>query len=83
MNVSTTTHQLHKRQIYQIVKIPLKSSNCRIFVIMKQLTLLICSCLAAITMFNSCSNDFELVDNWKDIPIVERYSDCIRLIECQ
>ncbi len=29
-----------------------------------------CSCLAAITVFNSCSNDFDLVDNWKDIPIV-------------
>jgi len=26
--------------------------------------------LATITVFNSCSNDFELVDNWKDIPIV-------------
>ena len=26
--------------------------------------------MAAITMFNSCSNDFDLVDTWKDIPIV-------------
>ncbi len=55
---------------YQIVKILLKSSKSLIFVIMKKLTLLICSCLAAIMMFNSCSNDLDLVDTWKDIPIV-------------
>lgn len=37
---------------------------------MKRLTLLLGSCLTALTMFNSCSNDFDLVDTWKDIPVV-------------
>jgi len=36
---------------------------------MKKLTLLILSC-ATIAVFNSCSNDFDLVDNWRDIPVV-------------
>lgn len=56
--------------IYQTVKIPLKSSKSPIFAIMKRLTLWLCSCVAAVTMFNSCSNDFDLVDTWQDIPII-------------
>jgi len=46
------------------------SSINTIFVIMKKLTLLLSSCFAVIAMFNSCSNDFDLVDTWKDIPVV-------------
>jgi len=37
---------------------------------MKKLTLWFCGCVAATMMFNSCSNDFDLVDTWQDIPII-------------